>query len=299
MRPEGKESLTRPADFEFMPMPEWHAFNERLRDEAEESDLDIVRLEPGTVVLADGRKLSVMNLAQMCHLNGEHNWSDLIGSHFATLSAHVGGSPDPFSMLDLRVMLLPDAQADRHVLQLLGARPFAEGVVETLAVRLDEAVRPVATREIDELGWDLDESWASAWAQTRTMERPEEMNFIEANGAQIVHLFSEHFFGASFLPYLDDVLDGLGEHGALVSMPVRHSVIVHPIYDSTVMMAAQVMIPITRQVNRKGPGAVSAHLYWWRHGSLTWIPTYFAPDGVEFYAPADFDRVIESFDDLS
>ena len=45
------------------------------------------------------------------------------------------------------------------------------------------------------------------------------------------------------------------------------------------------MIPITRQVHQSGPGSLSPHVYWWRDGSLTWIPTYFGRDGVEFHAP--------------
>lgn len=293
MGSDGEEILTRPTEYEFMAIDEWHAFNDRLRMLGIRSGVDIESLEPGELVLADGRRLCVLNLAQLCHISGPDSWDELIENHLATLAAHVGGTLEPFSMLDLRVRLLPDEQADRDVLRQLGARPFAEGVVETLAVRVNDTVRPVPTSEIEQLGWDLDESWAGAWAQTRTLERPEEVNFIDVSGAEVIHLFSEHYFGASFLPYLDDVLDGIGPHGAVVSIPVRHSVLVHPVFDTSVLTAVQAMIPITRQVNRTGPGSVSAHLYWWRQDSMMWIPTYFAPDGMEFYPPNELAMVID------
>lgn len=293
MGSDGKEILTRPTEFEFMAIDEWHAFNAQLRTLAESSGVDIETLDPGELVLTDGRRLCVMNLAQLCHISGPDAWEELIVNHLETLASHVGGTPDPFSMLDLRVRLLPNEQADRDVLKRLGARPFAEGVVETLAVRVSDTVRPVPTSELEQLGWDLDESWADAWAQTRTLERPEEVNFIDVSGAEVIHLFSEHHFGASFLPYLSDVLDGVGPHGAIVSIPVRHSILVHPVFDMSVLTAVQAMIPITRQVNRTGPGSVSAHLYWWRPDSMMWIPTYFAPDGMEFYPPNELANVID------
>jgi hypothetical protein len=45
------------------------------------------------------------------------------------------------------------------------------------------------------------------------------------------------------------------------------------------------MIPITRELHRRGPNAVSPHLYWWYDDQLAWMPTYFAPDGIEAYPP--------------
>ncbi|NND74261.1 MAG: hypothetical protein HKN44_04575 [Ilumatobacter sp.] len=292
MNPKRNESLTRPTEFEFMPTAEWTAFNDRLQAGIVTSELKGATIEPGELVLADGRHLSVFNLAQLCHLSERSDWGALIDRHLTTLSAHVGGVPEPFSILDLRVRLLPNDQADHEVLELLGARPFAEGVVQTLAVQLNESVRSVPTSELEELGWDVDKCWAGAWAQTRTLARPEEANIVDVGGAVLVHLSSEHYFCSSFVPYLDDIVDGIGEHGALVSIPVRHSLIIHPIYDDAVLAAAGAMIPITRQLNLNGPGEVSAHLYWWRDGELTWIPTYFAHDGVEFYPPPELADLI-------
>jgi hypothetical protein len=299
MLPESNKTLTRPAAFAFMAIEEWHAFNRHVRDGADRSGLDLESLEPGSLVLVDGRHLDLLNVAQLCHLSGPDAWDHLIDRHLGILAAPVDSNLEQFSMLDLRVQLLPDDRADRDVLRRLGARPFATGVVETLAARLGDGLRSVTTTEISDLGWDLDESWASAWAQTRTFERPEEVNFVDVGGAELIHLFSDHVFGASFLPYLDDIMDDIGEQGAVVSIPVRHSVLVHPIHDESMMAAVQAMIPITRHVNRSGPGSVSAHLYWWRAGSLTWIPTYFASDGIEFYPPDDLVDVIRTFGDLS
>jgi hypothetical protein len=64
--------------------------------------------------------------------------------------------------------------------------------------------------------------------------------------------------------------------------------LVHPIADSDVRIAIAGMIPITRRLHTQGPGSVSPHLYWWRSGTLEWIPTFFdgTINGVDYY-PSD------------
>ncbi len=77
-------------------------------------------------------------------------------------------------------------------------------------------------------------------------------------------------------------------------MPLRHSVLVHPIDDASVRFGIAGMIPITRQLFKQGPGSVSPHLYWWRDGSLEWIPTFFdgTISGVEFYPSPELADIV-------
>ena len=102
---------------------------------------------------------------------------------------------------------------------------------------------------------------------------------------------------AGMIGAIDDVIAEyahIGERGAIVSMPIRHSVLVHPIDDSTVRPAIAGMIPITRQLFKQGPGSVSPHLYWWRDGALEWIPTFFdgTPSGVEVYPSSELSDLV-------
>jgi hypothetical protein len=173
---------------------------------------------------------------------------------------------------DVRIRLTPVDAVSDHV------RPFAEGVVQSVALRGTDGDRDLRADEID------DPSWASAWAQTQALEQPHEINTIDASGVPLVHLFSDTNYGASFVPFLADVVD-IGPQGALVSIPLVHSVLVHAITDVSLVQAAQAMIPITRQVHKAGPGSLSPHVYWWRDGNLTWIPTYFGRNGADFHAP--------------
>jgi hypothetical protein len=281
----------RPVDFDFMGPAEWLDFHCELYDVVAELGLAVSTIGASAIRLQNGRSLGLLQLAQHCHLRERNDWRDLIGTHLRTMTAHLNDIVEPFSVFDLRVRLTPDAPDDRETLRSLGARPFAEGIVQVLAIDVADAVRCVPVREIAELGWDLDEAWASALSQTELLEVPDEIHTIDIGGVDIIHIFGERPFIASMIRVLDQLIGetaDLGPAGAIVSMPLRHSVLVHPVDGRDGHTAIAGLIPITRQLFKQGPGSVSPHLYWWCDGKLQWIPTFFDGTiaGVEYY-PSD------------
>jgi hypothetical protein len=290
-------TFDRPVDFEFMPSIEWLEFHCELYDVVAELDLAVSRIDPGVVRLRNGRSLGLLQLAQHCHLAHRDVWHDLISSHLRTMTAHLGDIVEPFSMFDLRIRLVPDTPADADTFRRFGARPFAEGIVALLAVDVADAVRCVPADEAIELGWDVDEAWASAIVQTELLEIPEELHTIDLGDAVLFHVFGERPFTASMVGVVDRLIGSvsqIGDHGAIVSIPLRHSILVHPIVDDSADAAITGLVPISRQLYKQGPGSVSPHLYWWRNGHLTWIPTVFEDDGgaVEYYAPPELSEIL-------
>jgi hypothetical protein len=301
-RPVPTDTPTRPVDFEFMGTSEWLDFHCELYDIVAELDLAVSTIGPGAIRLQNGRSLGLLQLAQHCHLRERNDWRDLIGTHLRTMTAHLNDIVEPFSVFDLRVRLIPDAPDDRETLRSLGARPFAEGIVQVLAIDIVDAVRCVPAREVTELGWDVDEAWASALSQTELLEVPDEINTIDIGGVDVIHVFGERPFIASMIRVVDQLIDetaDIGPAGAVVSMPLRHSVLVHPVDGREARTAIAGMIPITRQLFKQGPGSVSAHLYWWREGKLQWIPTFFDGTiaGVEYYPSDELAEVIAGLSD--
>jgi hypothetical protein len=286
-----------PADFEFMVQDAWLAFHRGIDEAVAGLELEVASIDPGVIRLRSGRSLTLLQLAQHCHARPRDEWADLIVAHLRTMTAHLDQIAEPSSMFDLRIRLVPDTPTDAAVLRQLGGRPFADGIVQVLAVDVDDAVRCVPTSEVAAHGWDVDEAWASALAQTELLEVPDEIHVIDIGGAEMIHVFGERPFIAGMIGAIDDVIAEyahIGERGAIVSMPIRHSVLVHPIDDSTVRPAIAGMIPITRQLFKQGPGSVSPHLYWWRDGALEWIPTFFdgTPSGVEVYPSSELSDLV-------
>ncbi len=287
----------RPVDFDFLDASEWLDFHCELYDVVRELDLAVSTIGPGAIRLRNGRSLGLLQLAQHCHLRSPDRWRQLIVDHLRTMTAHLHDIVESFSMFDLRVRLVPDTPDDAATLRALGGRPFAEGIVQVLAIDVADAIRCVPGTEVTELGWDLDEAWLSALAQTEMFEAPEEIHTIDIGGVDIIHVFGERSFTAGMIGVVDRLvaeIAHIGATGAIVSMPLRHSMLVHPVDGDEVRMAIAGMIPITRQLFKQGPGSVSPHLYWWRDGRLQWIPTFFdgTIDGVEFYPSDELADVI-------
>ena len=296
-RPTKSDIPARPVDFEFMEASEWMAFHCELYDVVDELELAVTTIGAGAIRLHDGRSLGLLQLAQHCHQRQQDDWRELMTAHLCTMTAHLHDIVEPFSVFDLRVRLIPDTPADRDMLRDLGARPFAEGIVQVLAIDVVGAVRCVPAREITELGWDIDEAWASALAQTEMLEHADEINTVDIGGVDIIHVFGERPFMASMVRVVDRLIEetaGIGPDGAIVSLPLRHSMLVHPLGAEDVRTAIAGMIPITRQLFKTGPGSVSPHLYWWRDGKLQWIPTFFdgTMSGVECYPSEELASVI-------
>ena len=297
-RPLPPTVADRPADFDFMPAEEWLAFHCEVYDAIADLGLAVGQVDPGAVHLRDGRSIGLLQLAQRCHLREREGWGDLISSHLRTMTVHLLETVEPFSMFDLRIRLVPDDPADADCFRRVGARPFAEGVVQLLAVDVPGAVRCVPADEITSLGWDLDEAWRSAALQTGLLERPDEVQVVDVAGTEIVHVFSARPFVAGMVERIDELVHDVapcGEFGAIVSIPLRHSILAHPVVDDRAAGALAAMVSITRRLHEEGPGAVSPHVYWWQHGTLTWIPSFHDDDGTtEAYLPPELVEAIES-----
>lgn len=267
----------------------WIEFNCEMYDSLSQLDVEVDRITAGKLVLVNGQIIDLLQLAQHCQLRRREEWSQLIAEHVVGAMKQyadaVGPDDDEFSMIDLRVRLVPDNPADAGVFELLGARPYAEGVVQVLVADVASTIRPVPVNEVEEIGWDADAAWVSAWAQTTMLEQPDEINVVDLGGPEMLHVFGERPLTASLVEDIAELIGPLGEFGAVVSIPHGYSLLVHPIEHDTLRTAVNAMIPIVRQLYCQGPSPVSPHLYWWHEGRLTWMPTYFAPDGVEAYPP--------------
>ena len=288
----------RPVDFEFMSPSDWLDFHCEVYDVVADLDLDIMRIDPGAIRLEDGRSIGLLEVAQHCNLRPRADWKSMISSHLRTIGEHLDVAAS-FSMFDLRIRLVPDAPADADTFAKFGARAFADGIVQLLAVDVDNAVRCIAESEVEALGWDVEEAWRSAVMQTEMFEQPEELHQIDVGDASFLHLFGQRPYTASMIGVVDRLIEStaqIGEFGAIVSMPLRHSILVHPVEDNSARTALSALVPITRQLYKQGPGSVSPHLYWWQRGTLTLIPTVFdtdsIPPGIEVYLPNGLDDLI-------
>jgi hypothetical protein len=87
-----------------------------------------------------------------------------------------------------------------------------------------------------------------------------------------------------------------GTTDAIVAVPTRHSLIVHPIVDARAIQSMSAIYRVALTVAQKGPGSISDQPFWWHEGAFTLIPHHFEGDQVVAVPPegllAVFERVV-------
>ncbi|MEM1333683.1 MAG: hypothetical protein AAGG08_09515, partial [Actinomycetota bacterium] len=268
----GSRRVEQPGAFSYVEPDTWLDFHCELYDVVDDLGLPVDRIEPGVVRLRRGVAIPVLGLVEQCNERPREDWPLLIERYLGGMAALLGTEPNGRSTpdsIDLRVRLVPSSPIDATMLAALGARPVADGIAALLSVTTPEGPRTVSLDELDQLGWDVEETWASAWAQTKLLEEPEELDAVDLAGVEVVHVFGCSEFTASLACSMEHFLGPLGEHGAIVGLPCDHTILVHPIGGSDSRRAIGTLVPIVRRLHADGPGSLSPQLYWWKAGRLT------------------------------
>ena len=142
----------------------------------------------------------------------------------------------------------------------------ADDLVAVLSFDLPTTVKAVQPHDVAATGLTEDELWQRAVEQLDDGE-PIERNFLDEDDLVEVLVSDSHFLATQVLA-LEQLVGALPRHGALVALPHRHMLALHPIRDRTVLDAVGVMAPFAVEQFEEGPGSLSPHLFWWHHDGL-------------------------------
>lgn len=238
----------------------------------------------------DGRQFGLFNLAATCGqaTEGEQAWPALMAEHVAAITRSIEGDKvegmsleEVLPLVYLRV--IGTSTLSPQWAEGFGyARHLGGDLIEVLAVDLPDIVTTLGDGDVQRLGEDALRAAALRNLLSLRVDS-HEVTGDELDGAAIHLVEGESFFTASKLLVLEDLLSGtLGErelpHGLVVSVPVRHVLVFHPIADLSVVDAVQRMAGFTAETCRSGAGSVSPFVYWWKNGQLTPL-TWVTDDG--------------------
>lgn len=289
-----RPTIGRPLEFEFFDDRAWARFVDEVDRSARRQRLDVERHVPGALIVRELGTLGLLNIAQLCHGNPMPRWPAMLDEHFAFVRDAMS-APATLHAEQLRVRLLPDDFGPPEAVgDVMVTMPFAESVNAAIAFDLPTTVQMATAESLAQVGLDIADAWPEAWRHTREREHIDQHDVIEVDGAVLHSLFGESFYVASLVPYLGDLIDGIGEAGAIVTLPRRHTILAHVIRDTSVARAINPLVANTRRLFAEGPGSVSAHLWWWRAGELRWLPVQVEDDAVTFYPPDDFVELLGS-----
>lgn len=267
------------------------AFELAVRDVAQKLNAGILRYDRAGEVQLSGMWLAgtvdLRNVRQLCLQVPREEWTGVVWEHLAGLGSVQARPRAPRDFDETRPLLRARLYGEAEfLLSDVAARPVAPGVVEALVVA-DEGVIATVARSVAD-GWPepLEDLLALGRDQVRA-EGPVEPRLVDVDGAVLTALEAASFFTTTHVFWLDEYT-ALPPDGALVALPNRHLLLVHPLRDATVLDAAEAMLVNAHRFHEEGPGSLSPHLYWWRDGGLTLLPAVVEPDRVEFRPPAEF-----------
>ena len=295
-----RDEVPVPHEVGFFSAKEWGRFVDVVEKALARRGLTFGR--DGTSVVVSGpepQTLGLTNLAQVCHGEPAGRWPGLVDEFLDALGAAAEAEALRASIdsarAHLKMRLYPDDYAAGVDVEL-AARPFAESVIAVAVLDLPTSVQTITADDIERWGVSVDEVFAAALANTRG-EGPTDRDSAEvAEGVTIDVLFGDSFFTTTAVSWLGELVE-IGERGALVAIPHRHMILVHPITDAGAVQAVGHMIAMARRFYVEGPGSLSQHLYWWRGGELVWQPASVDDEGhIEFHPTDEFMLALESLD---
>ncbi|OIV39088.1 hypothetical protein BIV57_02350 [Mangrovactinospora gilvigrisea] len=223
----------------------------------------------GTAVIDHrGRRYPLVNLAQRIRGLPLDQWPEEVAQHFGRMRAGSQGDEGREELLrGTRLRLLAaDALPDGGFHY---TRPVADGLIAALALDTPTTVRILDDPDVEQGGGE--QLWAAARANL--LADPVERSWVAGpTGAPALLFAGESLFVASLALVLPEAMRAAGvelpEAGALLAMPTRHRLGVHPITDHLVVDAVNDLGGYALHECNTGPGSLTPRLYWWRRGGL-------------------------------
>lgn len=236
----------------------------------------------------------LQNIAQACSQADRDQWHDLIHSHFDCIFA---ASDDQNALRidvsdfdkvrdNVRARLYP-LELEQQSVETVH-RDGPEGTLEVIVVDLPKSVRTVSRSEAAE--WGMSRDALFELGRRNLAERTSvQMHTVEIQaGIELLAFMGDAYYAASHALILDQHVPGDLPHGALVGIPRRDVLLVHPIRNIGAADAISSMLQAILHWHAEGPGSLSPLLYWYRAGEFITLTYTIEDNALDFTPPLEF-----------
>jgi hypothetical protein len=229
-------------------------------------------------------KYGLRNLLQAWALSEPAARADLVALHFHNLfEAEATAPPTPAQLTPLIRPRVRNRDQPGAVTVPSLSQTVAEGVDAVLCVDLPTAVSNLNAEEMTATGCTMPKLWELAISQIDDGQPVQHDDL----GYGVTAFFGDSFFVASRVLDLERFAGEMPADGALVAIPHRHILLVHPIETTQALNALNAMVGAADHFYRQGPGSIVPHVFWWRHDrALLRIPAG-VRDGQHYLVPPD------------
>jgi hypothetical protein len=148
-------------------------------------------------------------------------------------------------------------------------RDVADGLRAVVCLDLPDRIQAIEAGDVDR--WERPAAELFALAEHNVRSEPgafERREHDLGEGVRLTSFSSDSFFGATRVLWPGDLEKEIGEHGAVVAVPTRHTVLVYPIRGAGVRRAANGTLRFAGLIHDEGPGSLSRDIYWCKDGEL-------------------------------
>lgn len=294
------------------PLPDWSPFDDGRTHQAflDTVEADLRRrglpytMGEGVVLVPnecedEPGQFGLSNVSQQCAAADREDWSRVIATHFTSVFSIQGRDLDALAAdyaqvrAILRIRLMPDESMGGVSVPGSTVRAIAPGIQAVLVYDFPDSTASV---HVDHLaGWpvEVDAAFDQAMANLDQEPNPLSEDMEVEPGTSVRIWYGDSFYVATRALRLVDVLPP-GTTDALVAIPNRHTLVVHPIVDGGAVSALQPIYRLAAQLFREGPGSISDQPYWWHEGTLEQIPHHAKGRDVTVVPPDGLLAVFES-----
>lgn len=245
-------------------------------------------------------RLGLLNIAQRCKQSESDQYDQIVQDHFESMrrsrefTAEFETYVDDFERAKeyLGVRLYAQEYIAHLGKDKVLGEDYTEGIYAMLVFDLPDTVMNVQPEQLDKWGKSLEEVFEVGLNNIKE-KYPFDFRKEDIEGMDVFFSINDHFFSGNILFDLDDYPEALGEKGALVGFPHRHTVMFKPIDDMEFLQALNFMISATYGMHQEGPGSVSPYLYWYHDGKLTHLPYEIEDNSLKFIPPQEFNDMLE------
>jgi hypothetical protein len=259
--------------------------------------------EGSAIVRREGQpdqRMGLVNLAQMCLETDRSKWPSVIDQFLDSMAKT---RTDPEGLLrqladyeamktKIKVRLHGDDYLKHPHAALLCLRELVPGIAQMLVCDLGHANVSLPAEFPRKWGRSLDELFALGVENVKAEPPLHAAKGAPSGGNAVDMLTSDSNYAATHALFFERYLEKGTGYGALVGVPNRHVLFRHVLRDRSVAEAMAFLIEAIRDQFRKGPGAISQQLYWWRGGELRVVPTLLKGSELVVAPGEEFQRVV-------
>ncbi|MCS6772762.1 MAG: hypothetical protein NZ693_01465 [Thermoflexales bacterium] len=242
----------------------------------------------------------LQNIAQVCARSERSRWPELIEAHFNCIFDATGDdnalevNVDHFERIArlLRVRLYPVDMLSQTAETVHRLGP--DGTLEVLVLDLPTTVRTIARSEAARWNLSQAELFEVGRRNLRASHALHQRRMRVHPGVELRAFASDPYYTASYVLFPELWLPRRAPHGALVAIPRRDALLVHPIRDIGVLDAIEVMLRFTLHLHADGPGSLVPYLYWYCEGEFVLLPYQVEDDIAQLEPPEAFEQLLDS-----